>query len=387
MSINFFLPVCMVFLATTQAFTQELPETVQKQALSFFPGLDKNGDGKLTQEEYEAGKAVIPAKFREKIDKVLQSGNVPGAALASAPASSKQNANVQKLITTLGVKVDHDVVYKKTKQNINLLDVVHPSNKIYDKAPLLIFFHGGGYVKGGRLNFFSHDRIIEECLKNGIAVATVGYRLAQRPIEPINMKDIMEDGKDALRFLAKHADQFNIDPDKFMTWGLSAGSTTALFAALTPYDFLPADVTGEDTKHKVIGAINYYGGTTFRDQRVYGEAEGGLVQLLFTQDGDLSAEDMVQLLSPDVYLTKESPPTLHLYGTTDHLVPLEVGRYIKEYGNKVGADVTHVEIENVGHNFRPPRNPAGPPSMSKEEIENLVLEHLFNWVKSSKQST
>ncbi len=96
-------------------------------------------------------------------------------------------------------------------------------------GPLLVFFHGGGWVYG---DLDSHDapcRFLAE--RAGVRVLSVDYRLAPEHPFPAAYDDCLA----AFRWVVDNVDQLGADPDRLAVGGDSAGgclaATTALAAA------------------------------------------------------------------------------------------------------------------------------------------------------------
>jgi len=86
-----------------------------------------------------------------------------------------------------------------------------------DRLPLLVFFHGGGFVIGD-LN--THDepcRLI--CNEAQMQVLSVEYRLAPEHPSPCGVEDCL----DALRWAHQHAAKLGADPSRVCVGGDSAG--------------------------------------------------------------------------------------------------------------------------------------------------------------------
>lgn len=93
-------------------------------------------------------------------------------------------------------------------------------------APVLVYFHGGGFVVG---SLDSHDGVCRElCARSGCAVLAVGYRLAPEHRFPT----ALQDGQDCLAWLAANADQLGLDPCRVALGGDSAGATLATVLAI-----------------------------------------------------------------------------------------------------------------------------------------------------------
>ncbi|GAA2988488.1 alpha/beta hydrolase [Actinokineospora diospyrosa] len=101
-----------------------------------------------------------------------------------------------------------------------------------DNAPLLLFFHGGGWVIG---NLDTHDNPCRFIAKHAeVKVLSVDYRLAPEHPYPAAVEDALA----AFNYAVKHAESLGIDPTRIALGGDSAGgnlaAVTAQQAALTP---------------------------------------------------------------------------------------------------------------------------------------------------------
>lgn len=159
------------------------------------------------------------------------------------------------------MKVFENVTYGD-KSETQHLDIYMP--KGVSKPPLIVWTHGGGFVIGDDdfMKFDESAKLLEVFIKNGIAVASVNYRLAQEATYPAAGVDT----KRAIRFLRANAGKFGYDSKKFATGGDSAGSYLALMAAITadqpsPFDD-PTD-PNKSTSAKVSVVIDLFGNVDF----------------------------------------------------------------------------------------------------------------------------
>ena len=95
-----------------------------------------------------------------------------------------------------------------------------------DPAPVLVYYHGGGWVLG---TLDSIDGVCRRLARRGeCVVVSVDYRLA--PEHPFPAA--VEDADAALRWVADHAESFGGDPERLAVGGTSAGGNLAAVTAL-----------------------------------------------------------------------------------------------------------------------------------------------------------
>jgi acetyl esterase len=100
----------------------------------------------------------------------------------------------------------------------------------HEPLPVLVFFHGGGFVVG---SLATHDSLCRTlCHQAHCAVLAVDYRLAPEHRFPV----AFEDAWDALHWLRSHAGELGLDAQRLAVGGDSAGGTLAAACALQARD-------------------------------------------------------------------------------------------------------------------------------------------------------
>lgn len=103
-----------------------------------------------------------------------------------------------------------------------------------DGAPLLVYFHGGGWVLG---SLDSHDNVCRFIACSAACkVLAVGYRKAPAHRFPA----AFEDCRAAYRWAVQRAVALGADPDRIAVGGDSAGANLAAAAALAEHGDLPS---------------------------------------------------------------------------------------------------------------------------------------------------
>ena len=122
----------------------------------------------------------------------------------------------------LGVPVE---VYKSTAQRDLHLHLFNPE-PTNSTAGAVLFFHGGGF---GSTRVEQFERQAEAVADVGMVGIVVEYRVIP---EGTSRSDAIDDGTDAVAYVAANADRLSIDVDRIAVAGSSAGGALAVEASL-----------------------------------------------------------------------------------------------------------------------------------------------------------
>ena len=118
-----------------------------------------------------------------------------------------------------GVHVQTDLKYGPDERH--LLDMVTPKEEDSKPRPVLIFVHGGGFVRGDRnLQGPFNGNILTWAVKNGFVGINMTYRLAPKHQWPAGRDDVATVVNFARRNIEKHGG----DPSRIYVMGHSAGA-------------------------------------------------------------------------------------------------------------------------------------------------------------------
>lgn len=228
------------------------------------------------------------------------------------------------------------------------LDVFLPESE--GRWPVVVFIHGGGWYFGGRR---------EECISSvfkivsqGYAVATVDYRLVPDVTFPKQVQDV----KAAIRYLRAHEEELQLDTEKLVLWGNSAGAYLAALAAAKGNFPQLEDLSmgNEAYSSQVDGLIAWYGVYDLLTNNAQ------MRQLYPDYTGDSSpipamlgqwTEEKAREASPVSYVTPAYPPILLQQGKKDKQVPyLQTQEFYEKICQICGPDRAILEyFPEAGH--------------------------------------
>ena len=215
-----------------------------------------------------------------------------------------------------------NIEYKTIGGESLQLDIYRPKD-LQGPAPLLIFLHGGGWVKGNRADMLV---LLLEFAKRGYVTATVSYRL-DRPYPAC-----AEDVADAVNWFYAHGDDYGYDPDRIGLVGASAGAHLAMLAG---YGWNTNLQTPDSLKssHRIKAVVNIFGPVDMTTDY----ARNSETVTSFMVKSYREAPELYKEASPIQYVNKHSPPTMIIHGTSDELVPNSQADQLKNRLDSLGV--------------------------------------------------
>lgn len=233
-----------------------------------------------------------------------------------------------------GFTAQINTVYTTAKDWEGKMDIYLPPNN-GKSTPVIINIHGGGWNKGQKESQTGFNTFF----KMGYAVANIGYRLSQQATAPA----AIEDTRCALIYLIKNAKALNIDVNKIVIMGGSAGGHLALMGGLLANDHrFDGNCPGVENI-KVAAIIDKYGITDVWDLG-YGKVVSSKSAKQWLGDKATDVE-FAKSVSPINYVTKNSPPVFIVHGDADPVVPYQqsVDLHKKLVANNVTTKFITVE--------------------------------------------
>ena len=245
--------------------------------------------------------------------------------------------------------VQANITYLTASGYENKLDI-YRRRDVQTPQPTLVFYHGGGWVGGTKEASFMS---LMPWFEMGWNVVNVEYRMARVAEAPA----AVEDAICALRYVVNNAKNNNIDVNKIVVSGESAGGHLALAVGMTPPSAGLASIcagggfTGNETNvPKVAAIINWYGITDVNDMLAGPNARSYAVQWV---GSGKNRDDVAKAVSPMTYVRAGLPPILSIQGDADPIVPYSQNTRLRDALTKAGATNELFTIPGGGHgNFK-----------------------------------
>jgi len=203
-------------------------------------------------------------------------------------------------------------------------------------TPIVFNIHGGGWRVGAKEDQSGFGGFFN----NGFAVANIEYRLSDVAPAPAAVEDV----RAAILYVVEHAKMFNINPDKIVIMGSSAGAHLALMAGLLQKDHR-FDGTFKNIENFTIKAIiDKYGPTDLTLPGVERNKSAALWLGNYIGNKNLLAS-----VSPIYYVKKSSPPVLIIHGDADKIVPYQQSVELHKKLEEEGVKNQLITITGGGH--------------------------------------
>jgi acetyl esterase/lipase len=212
-------------------------------------------------------------------------------------------------------------------------------------APLVVFLHGGGWLRGDRSmvspSFASwQPGPLARLAAEGFAVASADYRLSGEARFPAQLEDVSA----AVDWLAGQAGQYGFDAGRIVLWGESAGAHLAALLGLRSAGsavrgvvdwYGPADLIALDEQVGAAGALTD-DPLDSREARLLGAPVGQVPEL-------------ARAASPLSHVRAGAPPFLIAHGTADRMVPFQQSEALAAALAEAGADVRLEAVDGADH--------------------------------------
>ncbi len=267
-------------------------------------------------------------------------GWVRGLAWASlvGAAGLYVHAEAFRLGPPPGVRAYTDIVYRHAGSRRPRLDVYSPGRGEPPPSgwPAIVAIHGGGW-RGGTKN--TYGREVARIAGRGFVVVSVEYVLSApgHPTWPDNLDDVRE----AVRWVRRHADDYRIDGRRIAALGSSAGGHLAAL--------LGTNAPGDDPEARVDAVVNLYGPTDLTD--LFRSPTAVMPLRLFLGSDPKDLPERYTAASPIAHASRNSAPTLIIHGEADRLVPVDQSLAMAARLHALGVPAEVIIVPRAAHAF------------------------------------
>lgn len=249
-----------------------------------------------------------------------------------------ESDSVKKVSYPTGYTAQLDVVYTQGPGWQQKMDLyLAPKEK--GPVPIVINIHGGGWNHGTKESQTGFNSFF----KAGFAVANIEYRLTPQATAPA----AVEDARCALLYIIKNAAALNIDVNKIVVMGGSAGGHLALMTGLLANDHrFDTNCPGVDNV-KVAAIIDKYGIADVNDW-AYGPNITSKSATRWLGDKSTDAA-FIKSVSPVTYISKNSPPTFIVHGDADPVVPYQESVDLHKRLEEAGVKTVFITVPGGQH--------------------------------------
>lgn len=290
----------------------------------------------------------------------------------------QQKLNYETNIALYLPLVTHqDIIYKYVNEKPLFLDILMPTKKLFDKTPVVVYIHGGGWNGGFRCSMMGAARyhVSHALLDAGYAIVSICYTLTdEHNTFPQNIKD----SKDAIRWIRKHADTYGFDENNIIAWGSSAGAHLALMIGVTSDEsFCDSEELSSYSAH--INCVVDENGPicmTMITKQINAARVDEIVKHILGNEysfDTLTEQDYNKMAEsfPNIYLDTKGIPTIITQGTNDLLVPHIHSTILHDKLQKLGCDSELILLENIKHGL----------GNTTEEQKQYICERTLSFVK------
>lgn len=237
-----------------------------------------------------------------------------------------------------GVRAYTDIVYRHDGPRRPRLDVYLPrdGDAAAPRRPAVVAIHGGGWRGGSKTTY---GREVARFAGRGFAVISVDYVLSTpgRPTWPDNLDDVRE----AVRWVRRHADDYGIDPARIAALGSSAGGHLAAL--------LGTNALGDDPEARVQAVVDLYGPSDLTS--LYRNPGAVLPLRLYFGRDPRDVPELYRDASPIAHASPGSAPTLIIHGEADMLVPVAQSLEMAERLRAAGVEARVIVVPRAAHAF------------------------------------
>ena len=298
-----------------------------------------------------------------------------GAVIGShARVASRNGAAVDLLATILPGRAlpsaapDLTVTYTRSDRQPLEMDIYRTSRQPRGGAPVVMYVHGGGWIRGDRKG---QADVLRWFADRGFVAFSPGYVLATAGAPTWNTASAQI--ACAMAWIAKHAQDYGGDARRLAVFGESAGGALALTTAYAAAAGVARASCGSAVPAPRAVAAQY---PAVDPVALYDNSNplrrDAAREMVATYLGGSPREypERAGAVASETYITPKAPPTLIFLPENDHLVPIAGTLRFIDQAERAGVAVRTVRFPWADHSIQ-----ARPGSVAGQSMRQIMLQH------------
>jgi acetyl esterase/lipase len=239
-------------------------------------------------------------------------------------------------------QISPNITYLTASGHANTLDI-WARRGVQGPQPTVIFIHGGGWTGGTKEAGIG---FLLPYIAMGWNAVNVDYRVARVAQAPAAVEDCLC----ALRWIAANAQRYQIDVNRLVVTGDSAGGHLSLTTGMVPANAEVDSLCPGPPLPKVAAVVDFYGITDVNDLLDGPNKKPYAVSWI----GDPPNKgEIVKRVSPLEYVRAELPPIIMVHGDADPVVPYQHSVRLHAALDQAGVPNELYTVPGGAHGFFP----------------------------------
>lgn len=271
--------------------------------------------------------------------------------------SLRQTPQIKEIVQPIKPKytvgaVSTDVPYC----NGQALDIYYPRKAVYETAPVVMYFHGGGWQINNKSSEPNQLAVIDPLRDEGFAVVSIDYRKLPDNFFPTPVNDALC----SVRYLRATKATNGLDAEKIGIYGFSAGGHLAAMVGVldNANQFNEGPYKEQSSRVKAVvtlaGILNFEQGTRYNND----------LKIRYFLNGAEKGP-----AHPMTYITPDDPPFLLVHGADDQYVDPAQDQLFGTALAAAGVQNDSILVQNADHGLGATN---GPPLPSNDEVNQRI---------------
>lgn len=240
------------------------------------------------------------------------------------------------------------------------LDIYYPRKAVYEKAPVALYFHGGGWKINDKASEPDQLHLIDGLRDEGFAVVSIDYRKLPDNYFPAPVSDALC----SVRYLRATNEATGLDAERIVVYGFSAGGHLAAMVGTIDSQNEFNDGPYKEQSSRVKAVVTLAG--IFDFEAALREGYNAKIEYFLNGQAKSTAQ-------PVSYVSADDPPFLLVHGMQDQYIDPEQDTIFSEKLSAVGVSAKIIDVQNAEHGLGSVGGEATP---SREAVGQIIRDFI-----------